>query len=120
MTHKEIAISFLKMAGSGEVKTAYQKFVHPKFKHHNQYFQGDRESLMTAMIEAHTKSPNKFIDIKHMYEDSNTVITHSLVVKQEMNIAVIHIFRFENNQIVELWDLAQVIDSKSPNANGLF
>jgi len=48
------------------------------------------------------------------------VITHSLVSKKDADIAVVHIFRFENNKVVELWDLGQVIDPKSPNTNGLF
>lgn len=120
MTKKDIAISFLKMAGSGEVNSAYENFVAPQFIHHNQYFKGDRESLKQAMIEAHHSSPNKSLEIKHIYEDGPTVITHSLVIKSDMNIAVAHIFRFENDKIVELWDLGQVIDPKSPNTNSPF
>jgi predicted SnoaL-like aldol condensation-catalyzing enzyme len=48
------------------------------------------------------------------------VITHSLVVKQNMEIAVVHIFRFSGDKIVELWDLGQPIEKNSPNENGLF
>ena len=72
------------------------------------------------MIEAHQKDPNKSIDIKYTYVNGLTVITHSLVAKQQMNIAVVHIFRFENSKIVELWDLGQVIEMNSPNCNGMF
>ncbi len=120
MTIIEIAHSFLKMAGTGEVRAAFDRYIAPNFIHHNQYFKGDRQSLMTAMTDAHTTSPNKAIEIKYTYVDKNTVITHSLVSKENMNIAVVHIFRFESFKIVELWDLGQVIDKKSPNENGLF
>lgn len=120
MTIKEIATSFLKLAGSGDVQNAYEKFVASDFIHHNQYFKGDRESLMNAMIEAHSKSPNKSVDVKFTYVEDQTVITHSLVCKEAMNIAVVHIFRFKNNKIVELWDLGQAIDLNSPNKNGIF
>ncbi len=120
MTKKELAISFLKMAGSGDVKTAYEKFIAPNFIHHNQHFKGDRQSLLVAMEEAHKMSPNKSIELKKTYEDGNTVITHSLVSKENQDIAVIHIFRFENNKVVELWDLGQLINKDSPNENGLF
>lgn len=120
MSNKDVAISFLKMTGSGEVNSAYDKYVASDFIHHNQYFKGDRESLMNAMIEAHKKNPNKSIEIKYSYCDGSTVITHSLVCKQEINIAVIHIFRIEGGKIKELWDLGQPIDKKSPNENGLF
>ena len=118
--HKETATSFLKMAGMGKVQEAYDEYVAPSFIHHNQYFKGDRASLMNAMAEAHQSSPNKGFDIKHIYEDGNTVITHSLCTKETMEIAVIHIFRFDGKQIAELWDIGQVVDPESPNENGLF
>lgn len=120
MTNKEITLSFLKMAGSGEVRSAYDKFIAVNFIHHNQYFKGDRGTLLKGMEEAHLKSPNKSIDIKKIYEDGNTVITHSLVQKENMSIAVVHIVRIEKGKIVELWDLGQAIDTNSPNENGMF
>jgi predicted SnoaL-like aldol condensation-catalyzing enzyme len=123
MSKKEIAISFLKMAGSGDVKAAYDKYIAPEFIHHNQHFKGDRNSLMNAMIEAHQQSPNKSIEIQQAFEDGNTVITHSRVERKtpgEPDIAVVHIFRFKNNQVVELWDLGQPISKDSPNENGAF
>lgn len=123
MSNKESAIAFLKMAGSGDVQNAYAKFIAPNFIHHNQYFKGDRQSLLIAMEEAHRKSPNKSIDVKHAYEDGDTVITHSLVMRQDPNesaIAVVHIFRFEKDRVVELWDVGQLIMKDSPNENGMF
>ena len=99
MTKKEIAISFLKLAGFGEVQEAFQKFVSDNFIHHNQYFKGDRESLLIALEDAHKTEPSTFLDIKHCYEDGETVITHTLVGKKDMNIAVVHIFRFENDRL---------------------
>jgi predicted SnoaL-like aldol condensation-catalyzing enzyme len=123
MSQKEIAISFLKLAASGEVKPAYEKYISPNFIHHNQYFKGDRESLLMAMNEAHKMSPNKSIDVKHAYETGDRVITHSLVTRENPTlspIVVVHIFRFENEQVVELWDLGQEILKDSPNENGLF
>ena len=121
--HNEAAKSFLKMAGGGKVQEAYDQYVAPSFIHHNQYFKGDRQSLLTAMQEASKSHPNKSIEIHHIYEDGNTVITHSLVIPQDAkspNIAVVHIFRFEDDRIVELWDLGQPISKDSPNENGMF
>ena len=120
MTTKEIAITFLQHAGTGKVEAAFEQFVAFDFIHHNQYFKGSREALKNAMQEAHHASPNKSIEIKHSYSDGDTVITHSLVIKEAMEIAVVHIFRFQNTKIVELWDLGQAISKDSPNENGLF
>ena len=105
MTKKEIAASFLNLAGTGEVQKAFEELVAPNFIHHNQYFKGSRDALAKAMEEAHETSPNKSIEIKYSYVDGDTVICHSLVTKEEMDIAVVHIFRFEKDKIVELIEL---------------
>jgi len=66
---------------------------------------------------------NKSIEVKHIYEDGDTVITHSLVTRQDPKapeIAVVHIFRFEQDRVAELWDVGQPISEDSPNANGMF
>lgn len=120
MTNKEKAISFLTFAGTGMVQEAYEAYVSSDFIHHNQYFAGDRESLKVTMEEAHQNIPNTGIEVKKVYEDGLTVITHSHVVKADMEIAVVHIFRFEEGKIAELRDLGQVMDANSPNENGAF
>ena len=123
MNRKESAVMFLKLAGTGKTDDAYAKFIAPSFVHHNQYFRGDRESLKRAMEEAHVKSPNKRIDVKQVFGDGAFVITHSLVKRTdpaEPDIAVVHIFKFEGDKVVELWDLGQLLSSDSPNENGAF
>ncbi|MEQ8925520.1 MAG: ester cyclase [Fulvivirga sp.] len=120
MTKKEIAASFLELVGSGRVKEGFSKFVASNFRHHNQYFKGSRDALANAIEEDHRTNPNESVEVKFCYKDGNTVITHSLVVKKDMEIAVVHIFRFENDKIVELWDLGQPIEDDSPNEFGLF
>jgi predicted SnoaL-like aldol condensation-catalyzing enzyme len=121
--HKEAAKSFLRMAGTGKVEEAYEQYVAPFFIHHNQSFKGDRQSLLRAMLDASKATPNKSVDIKRVHEDGDTVITQSLVSRQDPqapDIAVVHIFRFEGDRIAELWDVGQPISKDSPNENGMF
>jgi predicted SnoaL-like aldol condensation-catalyzing enzyme len=123
MSHKEMAVSFLKMAGGGNVKAAFDKFVALNFVHHNQYFKGDRQSLLMAMDDAHKTQPNNAVDVKRTFEDGDFVITHSCVRRADSKqplIAVVHIFRFKGDRVVELWDLGQELMSDSPNENGPF
>jgi len=123
MDKKESAVAFLRMAGFGQTEAAYGSFIAPDFVHHNQYFKGDRESLKSAMAEAHEKTPNKRIDVKRVFEDGNFVITHSLVVRgnpSDPDIAVVHIFKFRGDKVVELWDVGQLLSKDSPNENGAF
>lgn len=122
MIKKEIARSFLKLAGTGNVAEAFTRYVAHEFKHHNQYFKGDRESLMKAMADAHASSPNKSIEVKQIFEDGETIITHSLAHRNDSAapIAVVHILKFHDNRIVEMWDIGQELMKNSPNDNGAF
>lgn len=121
MTQKDLATTFLQLAATGRVREAYAKCIAATFIHHNQYFKGDRESLLLAMEEAHQQSPNKGIEIQHVVEEGNMVVTHSLVRRGDPNlqdVTVFHMFRFENGKVVELWDVGQLIEKDSPNENG--
>ena len=120
---KESAVAFLKMAGTGEVRVAYDRFIAPGFIHHNPYFKGDRQSLLDAMEHAHRASPNKAVEVQRAFEDGDHVITHSRVVRRDpaaSEIAVVHIFRFEGDRVAELWDLGMELPDNLPNENGAF
>ena len=90
--------------------------------HHNAFFPGDRESLMKAMEENAAKNPDKVLDVKLSLQDGNYVAVHSQVRQNahDRGAAVVHIFRFEDERIVELWDLGQAIPQDSPNRHGMF
>lgn len=120
--NKDAAVSFLKMASSGDVQEAYSKFVGPGFKHHNPYFEGSAETLMTAMEENARENPNKTLDVKRVIAEGDLVAVHSHVRQNpdELGGAVVHLFRFEEGRIVELWDLGQPVSEESPNQYGMF
>lgn len=122
MDKKEISTSFLQLASSGKVREAYNKYVSQNFCHHNPYFKGDRESLLVAMEENAVTNPNKFLEVHHVFEGGNLIAVHSRVQleKDGSDIAIVHIFRFEGDLIVELWDVGQQLPKDSPNENGVF
>lgn len=120
MTNKERAIDFIQTCALVDPKKAFEKYAHTNFKHHNQYFKGDGPTLMNAMIEADKTHPNKAFNIKQVFETEDRIAIFSQVIKDSMEIAVVHIMRFENGKIIEMWDLGQVIDKDSPNENGVF
>lgn len=119
---KEKAVSFLQLVASGKVREAYQNYIGPDFCHHNPFFRGDAESLMLAMEENAAKNPQKILEVKLAIQERDTVAVHSHVKQnpEDLGAAVIHIFRFQDNQIVELWDIGQPIPEDSPNENSMF
>ncbi|MBV7504880.1 nuclear transport factor 2 family protein [Bacillus sp. sid0103] len=119
---KEKAVSFLQLVASGKVREAYQTFISPDFRHHNPYFRGDAESLMLAMEENAAINPNKILEVKLAIQENDKVAVYSHVRQhpEDLGGAVVHIFRFQDNQIVELWDIGQPIPEDSQNENGMF
>ena len=122
MNNKERAMDFLRLASSGNVREAFQKYAGSGFRHHNPYFQGDVESLMVAMEENADKNPNKIFEMKRSLQDGDLVAVHSRVRQNpdESGAAVVHIFRFDGDVISELWDVGQPVPEDSPNENGMF
>ena len=121
-TLKENAVSFLQLVASGNVREAYQRYTSPNFRHHNPFFRGDAHSLMLAMEENAAQNPHKVLEVKRAIEEGDIVAVHSHVKQNQEDLggAVVHIFRFHNDQIVELWDVGQPIPADSPNENGMF
>ncbi|MCU7551400.1 nuclear transport factor 2 family protein [Chitinophagaceae bacterium LB-8] len=122
MTKKEKAQDFLRLASKGQSREAFQLYVGENFKHHNVYFKGDGPTLMTAMEEAAKKNPDKIFEIQRALEDENLVAVHSHVrqTPNDLGVAVIHIFRFDQDKIVELWDFGQAVPADTVNENGMF
>jgi len=119
---KEIATAFLKLAASGKVSEAFEKFISRDFRHHNPHFKGDAKSLRAGMMEAHHKFPKTTLDVMHVLEAEDHVSVHSRVwhSSDTPEIAVVHIFRLEGRKIAELWDVGMEAPKDSPNENGMF
>jgi len=119
---KEIAQTFLRMTAAGKVREAYDQYVASDFRHHNQYFPGDRQSLFKGMEESAVQVPHKSFEIKQLIGDGDRVMvySHFKMKPEDTGFGVVHILRFQNEKIVEMWDLMQPISPDSPNQNGMF
>lgn len=121
-TSKTAALDFLDMVVAGRIREAYEKHIAPEFRHHNAWFRGDRESLLEAMEANHAQNPSKVIEVQRALEDGDLVAVHSrmLPAPGHKGVAVVHIFRFDGDKVVELWDLGVPVPEDCPNENGLF
>ena len=111
---------FLKMASFGQVREAFEKYVHVNFIHHLVFFKGDRESFLEAMEENAREFPDKKYETIHALEDGEFVAVHGKVTLGPKIFGVIHIFRFEDDKIIESWEASQEEIIDSPNQYGLF
>lgn len=121
-TKKEIAISLLQLCAAGKTREAYSEHVDSGFRHHNPFFKGDAESLRVAMEENAAMNPDTVLEVQRALEDGDLVAIHSRVRQKpgDLGHALVHIFRFQGNRIVEVWDLSQPVPEESPNENGMF
>lgn len=122
MTNKEIAQHFLKLCAKGESRQAFELYTGKNFRHHNPYFKSDAESLMTAMEQEAQRNPTKIFEVQRALEEDNLVAVHSHI-KQDSNdlgAGVVHIFRFHEGKIAELWDICQAVPAERINENGMF
>jgi len=105
--HKEAATSFLQLASSGDVRRAFDAYVAPNFRHHNAYFPGDARSLADAMEQNARENPNKVLRVERAIEEGDLVAVHSRVRLKAgaPEMALVHIFRFEDGRVAELWDI---------------
>ena len=122
VSHKNTAISFMQLVASGKVREAYQTHIGPDFRHHNPFFRGDADSLRIAMEENAAKNPNKVLEVQRALEDGDLVAVHSRVRQNsgDRGGAAVHIFKFRDDRVIELWDVGQPVPESSPNENGMF
>ena len=120
--NKQAALDFLNLVTSGKIDEAYIKHVDMNGKHHNLYFAAGFPILKQGMKDNEKEFPNKKFTVKHVVSDGDLVAVHSHVVLKaaELEIAVVHLLRFADGKIVEMWDCGAQIPADCPNTDGVF
>jgi predicted SnoaL-like aldol condensation-catalyzing enzyme len=80
------------------------------------------KSLKKGMAEAAAKFPDTELEVQHIFEEGDLIAVHSRVrhSAHTPEIAVVHILRFEERRIAEMWDVGMEGPKESPNENGMF
>ena len=71
--------------------------------------------------DAKVNPPKKTLNILRSLQDGDLVAVHSHVKQHPDNngFVIVHIFKFRNDKILELWDLGQEIPDKIINELGM-
>ncbi len=98
------------------------KYIGKSYRQHNPMIADGIEGLKA--FAAHFKGlyPEVRVDFKKVFVDGDYVITHSNVFLQpnSRGMAVVDIFRFEGDKVVEHWDVIQEVPAESMNSNTMF
>lgn len=100
-------------------------YVADDFVHHNQRFKGVRATMIKTLEKTAKTFPKLLSKRVRTLEDGDFVIVQSHIQpvpgsKRGSGLAYVHIFRFDKDKIVEMWDLGQTIPPEIINENGVF
>ena len=77
---------------------------------------------MAAMQQNAVAHPDKIFEVQRALQDGELVAVHSRIrfLDASQVMAVVHLFRFYEGKIIELWDVGQAVPDQSPNELGMF
>jgi predicted SnoaL-like aldol condensation-catalyzing enzyme len=122
ITLKETATDFLRLTARGQVDEAFARYAAPGFRHHNPHFAADMATLQAAMQANAERFPRMVFEVQRAIAEGPLVAVHSRAVMEEggMELAIVHILRFEGDRIAEMWDVAQQAPVPMANRDGMF
>lgn len=94
----------------------------PRYVQHSSLAEPGLEPLKRFLAHVRKESPDARQTIHRAFVDGNHVIVHVHVVRWpgDPGLAVVDIFRCENGEIVEHWDVIQAVPAHPINPNGMF
>jgi len=121
-THKQIVKEFYEFAINQKDFESASKYLGPQYIQHNPNAEDGAEGFKKYIQWLKENFPNNHGDIKRIFAEGEYVIihVHSKRTPDTRGLAIIDIFRFENNKIVEHWDVIQEVPEQSKNSNGMF
>jgi predicted SnoaL-like aldol condensation-catalyzing enzyme len=92
------------------------------YRQHNPGAADGAEAFITFVHGFTGAFPSLRFNFKRFFAEGDLVVVHSHLVRQpgDRGMAVMDIFRIENNRIVEHWDVLQEIPESTANKNTLF
>ena len=122
-TNKEMVRNFYHLSlNLKKPEEATAKYLGPYYRQHNPGAADGAEAFI-AFVKGFTGLfPRLRFDFKRFIAEGNLVVVHSHLVRNpgDRGVAVMDIFRIENNKIVEHWDVLQEVPETAANRNTMF
>jgi len=101
---------------------AVAKYLGPYYRQHNPGA-ADGAAAFVGFVQGFVKAfPNLHFEFRRFVAEGDLVVVHSHLIRTpgERGVAVMDIFRIDNDRIVEHWDVLQEIPETSANTNTMF
>src|SRR5579883_2425906 len=116
---KEIILSFYEHLGAKDLEERLKSLEHfdTNYKDHDPFLMGNKDALRKVIEQNPIEAK-----IKRIFLDGDYVIAHVHYITHPgtRGQAGVDIFRFENDKIVEHWNVSQPIPAKPLNNNDIF
>lgn len=101
---------------------AVEKHLPPHYIQHSALAPPGLQPLKDFLAHVRVESPDATQTIKRVFAEDDHVILHVHVVRWpgDPGLAVVDMFRCENGEIVEHWDVIQEVPKDPVNSNSMF
>lgn len=105
-----------------KVRQAFERWVHPDYIQHKPNLPNGREAVVEFLEGLLERFPTRTFTIHRVIASDDLVVVHyhSQATPDDLGFAVVDIFRVEDCQMVEHWDVVQRVPEKSANDNTMF
>ncbi len=112
---------FAEVLGPMDSQTVEALFA-PGFIQHSPGMASGVPALKDLLDRAKALYPRATCSVKRMMANGDLVMAHVHVVFEPgtPGMAVVNIFRIRDGMVAEHWDVAQPVETKPKNANGMF
>jgi predicted SnoaL-like aldol condensation-catalyzing enzyme len=121
--NKQVVRDFCEVAFNAKNPAdAAQRFIGTQYIQHNPSAPDGKEGFVEFATGFVTQTPGLNLEIRRMVAEGDVVVAHSLltVSDDDAGTVVVDIFRLEDHQIVEHWDVMQPFPETSLNDHPMF
>lgn len=120
--NKKIVLDFYEKVLNGKNPEALTSYLGSRYTQHNPGIADGVEGLRKFIEFLRQNSPQAHSEPKHVFADGDYVIIHSHAIREPgtRGVAIVDIFRLEEQKIVEHWDIIQPVPETAANSNGMF
>lgn len=114
--------TYAAMLGRGEAAEAVRRFIAPNYIQHSPHIENDLAKLTAFLSAELSGSDQKKSVVDHVLAQGNLVLIHRHVIRptEPRGTVGLDIFRVEQGQIVEHWDVKQPVPETSVNGNTMW